>query len=108
MLGRLQRALGRDARIRAAVAQAQTAPGMAGKAVLVWDGAWVQTPGQAGRGLAGVRQAIAVEVAFAPAACRAESLRGLALLSLGEGASAPRVVLGTARWRWSDLLEARR
>ena len=81
------------------------AHGAAGRrALLVWDGDWVQTPGQAGKGLAGVRQAIALEVAFAPEACRRQPMRGLVLISFAGG---PRVVFGTASWRWSQLLGGR-
>ena len=107
MVARLQRVLRQDAGIQAAAAEAQRSPGMAGKAILVWNGDWVQTPGQAGKGLAGVRQAIAVEVAFAPDACRRQAMSGYVLLTLGDHAGAPRVALGTGRWRWSDLLGRR-
>jgi hypothetical protein len=99
MAGRLQAALGRDARIRAAVAQAR-----AGRPVRVWDGAWVRHPGQDGAGLAAVREAIMWEVAFAPEACRRQPVRGLVLLTLADGPAPPRVVVGAGDWRWSDLL----
>ncbi|HYC98838.1 MAG TPA: hypothetical protein VEB62_12875, partial [Brevundimonas sp.] len=100
MIGRLQDALRADPEVRAAVAEAYRAGGQ-GRALLVWDGDWIQTPGQAGKGLAGVRQAIALEVAFAPEACRRQPMRGLVLISFAGG---PRVVFGTGRWRWSELL----
>jgi hypothetical protein len=77
---------------------------VAGQALLVWDGDWRQNPGQAGKGLAGVRQAIALEVAFAPLACRTQPMRGLVLVTLSDGPGGARVALGTGRWRWSDLL----
>ena len=105
MVARLQAALKDHASIRAAIA---AVPGAADGAVLVWDGEWIQSPGQAGRGLATVRQAIAVEVAFAPAVCRAGRVNGLALISLGDGPDAPKLVLGKASWRWSDLVSTRR
>jgi hypothetical protein len=100
MIGRLQAALRADPEVRAAVAQAHRADGR-GRALLVWDGDWVQTPGQAGKGLAGLRQAIALEVAFAPEACRRQPMRGLVLITFEGG---PRVVFGTADWRWSQML----
>lgn len=78
-----------------------------GRALLVWNGDWVTSPGEAGKGLAGVRQAIAVEVAFAPAACRSETVRGYAVLALGDGPDAPRLALGPGVWRWRDLTGAR-
>lgn len=99
MIGRLQQALRDDAEVRGAVAQAHRAAG--GRALLVWDGDWVQTPGQAGKGLAGVRQAIALEVAFAPEACRRQPMRGLVLIRFADGS---RVVFGAGSWRWSQLL----
>ncbi len=103
MVERLQAALRRDADIQAVVAGARRGTG--GRALHVWNGDWVQNPGQAGKGLAGLRQAIAMEVAFAPAACRAQPMRGLVLITLGDGA---RLALGSGTWRWTDLLAARR
>lgn len=108
MIARLQTALRKDPRLRATVAEASAVAGARGRALHLWDGDWVQTPGQVGKGLAGVRQAIAVEVAFAPEACRRDPVHGLVVLSLADGPTAPRLALGEANWRWSDLLEARR
>lgn len=105
MVARLQRALRDDEDIRAAIA---AVPNSASGAVLVWNGDWIQSPGQAGRGLATVRQAIAVEVAFAPPICRVGTVSGLALISLGDGTGAPKLVLGKGSWRWSDLVSTRR
>ncbi|HVN01423.1 MAG TPA: hypothetical protein VMT68_14540 [Caulobacteraceae bacterium] len=99
MAGRVQVALRRDALVKSAVAPLQ------GKAVMVWNGDWVQHEGEDGRGLAAVREAIMWEVAFAPAACRTEPVHGLVLLSLNSGST--RLAVGSSEWRWSDLLNAR-
>jgi hypothetical protein len=102
MVRRLQAALRSDARVRAAAAEAHRETG---RPILVWNGDWVRRGAQDGKGLAGVRQAIAVEVAFAPKACRDQPMRGLVLLSLADAPGAPRIVLGEGgAWRWSDLL----
>ena len=106
MVRELQNALRGDADVRAAIASAHSAAGP-GRALLVWDGDWRQTPGQSGKGLAGVRQAIALEVAFAPQACRRETMRGLVLITMSDAPGAARVVLGTGSWRWNDLLRQR-
>ncbi len=103
MVERLQAALRDDAEIREAVGSVQR--GVGGRTVLVWDGDWIQSPGQSGKGLAGVRQAIALEVAFAPAACRAEAMRGLVVVSFSDGPGAARLAFGRGRWRWSDMLK---
>lgn len=103
MVRRLQDALRADPDIRAAVSAAQGQVGP-GRALLLWNGSWVRSPGQTGAGLAGVRQAIAVEVAFAPEPCRARPMRGLVLLTFADGA---RVALGGGQWRWGDLLRGR-
>ena len=103
MVARLEAALRKDGRVQAAIASR----GAAGRAVRVWNGDWTESPGQEGRGLAAVREALLWEVGFAPEACRREPMRGLVLLSLGEGPGAGRVVLGAADWRWSDMLTAR-
>ena len=108
MVGRLQAALREDPEVRAALTEAYGVAGGAGRALLVWNGDWVRNPGQAGKGLAGVRQAIMLEIAFAPPACRAEPVRGLVLISLADGPAAARMVMGSGTWRWSDLLSARR
>ncbi|MBA4794400.1 MAG: hypothetical protein H2041_12100, partial [Phenylobacterium sp.] len=104
MVRRLEAALRRDRDVTAAVRAASNAADARGRALHVWDGDWVMTPGESGKGLAGVRQAIAMEVAFAPEACRRDPVRGLVLLSLADGPAAPRVALGAGTWRWADLL----
>ena len=105
MVKRIQNALRNDARINAAIGQAYRASGASGRAILMWNGDWLQSPGEAGKGLAGVRQAIAVTVGFSPRACKAETVNGYVLLTLSDQPGAPRVALGSGgRWRWSDLL----
>ena len=104
MIRRIQTALRDNPGVVAAAARAHRALPASQNALLVWDGDWVSNPGEAGRGLAGLRQAIAVEVAFAPAACRAQVVNGLVLISLGDAPGDPRLALGAGRWRWSDLL----
>lgn len=108
MVRRLQDELRGDAEIQAAVARAHRNAGAGGRALLVWNGDWIQEPGQEGKGLAGVRQAIGLEVAFAPQSCRAQTMSGYVVISMGDAPGSPRLALGTGRWRWSDLLDARR
>ena len=104
MVKLVQTALRKNARVRAAIAQAHPEAVSAGKAILVWNGDWIRSGLQDGKGLAGLRQAIALEVAFAPEACRADPVRGLVLIKLGDGPGSVRLVMGHDRWRWSDLL----
>lgn len=106
MVRRLQDALRDDPDIQGAVARAH-AQIDSGRALLLWNGSWVRSPGQAGNGLAGVRQAIAVEVAFAPEACRSQPVRGLVVIALTDRPGGPRLALGAGQWRWSDLVRAR-
>ena len=108
MVRRLQDALREDPDIRAAVTRAHQGIGPDGRAILVWNGEWLRSPGQAGKGLAGVRQAIAMEVAFAPAECRAQRMRGLVLIAFSDRPDAPILALGSRDWRWTELLAARR
>ena len=105
MVRRIQTALRNDPEVRAAITQAGRDPSVGGRAMLVWNGDWIRSPGQEGKGLAGVRQAIVLEVAFAPEACKRQPVRGMVLLSMSDGGGA-RVALGQSQWRWSDLLGA--
>jgi hypothetical protein len=95
----LQSALRRNAKVQAAAAGAHS-----GRPIMVWNGDWVRRLDQDGAGLAAVREVMQWEIAFAPEACRTEPVRGLVLLSLNDGPGAARLVVGSDRWRWSDLL----
>jgi hypothetical protein len=97
----VQQALRRDPMVRAAVEDAHRT----GKAVMLWDGDWVRSGDQDGKGMSAVREAVMWEVAFAPEACRNARMHGLVLLSLADGRT--RFALGTGDWRWSDLLGVR-
>ena len=102
-MGRLvQRALRRDPLVRTAAQNANRL----GKAIMLWNGDWVRTGGEDGKGLSAVREAIMWEVGFAPEACRNTPVHGLVLLSLQDGST--RFALGSGEWRWSDLLGVRR
>jgi hypothetical protein len=97
----VQQALRRDSLVRAAVEGANRL----GKAIMLWNGDWVQTGGQDGKGLSAAREAIMWEVAFAPVACRNQRMHGMVLLSLADGST--RFAVGSGEWRWSDLLGVR-
>ncbi|HEX4181263.1 MAG TPA: hypothetical protein VHY32_10770, partial [Caulobacteraceae bacterium] len=101
MVRRLQDALRKDPLVQAAVA------GSPGKAIMVWNGGWVQSHGEDGRGLAAVREAIIWEIGFAPAACKSEPMHGLVLISLNEASRPTRLAVGVGEWRWADLLTLR-
>lgn len=104
MAARLREALRKDNLVRAAAAKA----GAAGNhAIRVWNGDWVQSSGDDGKGLQAAREAILWEVGFAPSACREQSMRGLVVISMNDAAGSAKIVLGTAAWRWSDLLGRR-
>lgn len=97
MAGRVQAALRRDGLVT------QAASRRPGQAIRVWNGDWVQTGGEDGRGLSAVREAILWAVGFAPAECKSQTVRGLILFHAGP----TRLVLGAGQWRWSDLLTPR-
>ena len=101
MARRIQTALRKDHLVASQVA------GSGGKAMLVWDGDWVRHPGQDGKGLAAVREAILWEIGFAPSACRGAAVHGLVSISLPGSQGPVRLVLGAKDWRWSDVLAAR-
>ena len=97
----VQQALRRDPLVRKAVEQANRL----GKAVMLWNGDWVRSGEQDGKGLSAVREAVIWELAFAPEACRNKRMHGTVLLSLADGST--RFAIGSADWRWSDLLGLR-
>ena len=97
----VQQALRRDPMVRAAVEDAHRT----GKAVMLWDGDWVRSGDQDGKGMSAVREAVVWEIAFAPESCRNARMHGLVLVSLADGHT--RFALGTGDWRWSDLLGVR-
>lgn len=103
MVGRLQAMVRRDAKVQSTIRAAQAQMQSGGKAILIWDGDWEYALDQEGRGLAGVRQAIAVEVAFAPRQCRMERVRGLVVLTLGDDASSPKIAFRAPDWHWGQL-----
>ena len=98
----VQQALRRDPLVHTAVDGANRR----GKAIMMWNGDWVRSGGQDGKGLSAVREAIMWQVAFSPEACRNEPMHGLVLLSLADGRT--RFAIGSGVWRWSDLLGLRR
>ena len=97
----LQAALRNDRRVQNAISNAR---GSRSRPVLVWNGDWVRNEGEDGEGLAQVREAMIVEIGFAPKDCRAEPMHGLVLISLNDGPGAARLVFGSGLWRWTDLL----
>ncbi len=96
----LQDKLRRDSMVQAAVASS----GPSSRAMMVWNGDWVRSSGQDGKGLAALREAILWEVGFAPAKCRMEPVHGLVMISLNDAPGSARIVVGSDAWRWSDLL----
>jgi hypothetical protein len=97
----VQQALRRDPMVRSAVENANRS----GKSVMLWNGDWVRSGGEDGKGLSAVREAVMWEVGFAPEACRHQQMHGLVLLSLADGST--RFAIGAGDWRWSDLLNLR-
>ena len=104
MARRIQNALRKDGLVQAAVTMASGSS----KAIMVWNGDWVQSHSEDGKGLAAVREAIIWEIAFAPAACKAQAMHGLMLISLNDGSETARLAMGHGEWRWSDMLNLRR
>jgi len=97
----VQQALRRDPMVRSAVEEANRS----GKAIMLWNGDWVRSGGQDGKGLSAARETVMWEVGFAPEACRHQRMHGLVLLSLADGST--RFAIGAGDWRWSDLLGVR-
>lgn len=100
----LQAGLRKDPRVQAALLNGALGPGSGGRALMLWNGDWVRSAGEDGDGLAVIREAVMMEILSAPAACRVEPMHGLILISPAEGAGSARLAVGSADWRWADLL----
>jgi hypothetical protein len=98
----VQQALRTDPLVHNAVADA----GRQGKAIMMWNGDWVRSGAQEGKGLSAVRQAIVWKVAFSSESCRNQPMHGTVVLSLADGGT--RFAIGADAWRWSDLLGLKR
>lgn len=98
----VQAALRTDPLVHSAVADANRQ----GKAIMMWNGDWVRSGAQEGKGLSAVRQAIMWKVAFSSESCRNQPMHGTVVLSLADGGT--RFAIGTQAWRWSDLLGLKR
>ena len=70
----------------------------------MWNGDWVRSGGEDGKGMAAVREAILWEVGFAPESCRNTPVHGMVVLSLADGGT--RFAVGAGTWRWSDSCSA--
>jgi hypothetical protein len=95
---RIQAALRRDPLVQASIAS------LPGKAIRIWNGDWIWLPGEDGKGLTAVRQAMMWEIAFAPEPCRKALMHGWVLFSPAGGHGSARLAVGGPNWRWSDLL----
>jgi hypothetical protein len=104
MAARLRDALRKDTLVRAAAAKAGA---VGNHAIRVWNGDWVQSTGDDGKGLQAAREAILWEVGFAPAACREQAVRGLIVITMNDAPGSAKIVLGKPAWRWSDVLGRR-
>ena len=98
----VQQALRKDPLVRTAVMDANRQ----GKAIMMWNGDWVRSGAQEGKGLSAVRQAIMWEVGFSAESCRNAPMHGTVILSLADGGT--RFAIGAGAWRWSDLLGLRK
>ena len=107
MVRMLQTALRKSPGVTAAVIAAHQSLG-GNRAITMWNGEWIRTNGEDGAGLAGVREAMMIGIAFAPEPCRSEPVRGSVLISLNDSPGGARLALGSGEWRWSDLLLPRR
>ncbi len=94
----VQQALQRDPLVHSAVANANRT----GKSVMLWNGDWVRSGGEDGKGLSAVREAVLWEWAFAPPACRNMRVHWLVLITLAY--EKIHFAIGTGDWKGSDLL----
>ena len=98
MVLRVQAALQKDALVIKAASR------LGGRAVMVWNGSWVRNEGEDGAGLSSVREAMIWEIGFSPEPCRNQPVHGLIIFPIRSGSESGRLVVGSAHWRWADLL----
>jgi hypothetical protein len=100
----LEAALRRNPRVLAAVIQARRPSSTFGNAIVIWNGDWVRSRDEDGKGLAAVREAISLQIVSESPKCLAQPMRGQILIAFGQAADDASLAIGGTAWRWSDLL----
>ena len=100
----LQQALQADPQVQAALPAIPKPARSVANAIMLWDGGWVDPRPNATNGVTAIRLAVIAGVRSAPAACRAQVVRGPELIILTQGADSTILAIGSGEWRWGDLL----
>ncbi|MDI1364462.1 MAG: hypothetical protein PSX79_06270, partial [bacterium] len=99
----LQGALQDSQDVRSALGEIPRPARSVANALMLWNGAWVETP-NAERGLSVIRAAVMSGIRAAPAPCRDEIVHGPVLLTLLDPTGSTLLAVGSGEWRWDDLL----
>jgi hypothetical protein len=75
------------------------------KAIVLWDGHWIDSPSVGGSSnLAPIKEAVLQVVGQAPPICQVELLRGVRFITLGDARDTTVLAFGSNAWRWIDVL----
>lgn len=105
----LGRAFADNPLLRAQLARIGPEARSVANAIMFWDGKWVEVEGRAPEDAIGLlRRAIVEGVRSAPAECLGQDVEGPRFIPVKEGEGTMILVLGSATWRWEQLLTEER
>ena len=95
---------GSDA-VRAALLQIPARSLSVAKAIVLWDGQWIDASSVGGSStLASFEQAVIQIVHQAPPNCQVEVLQGVRFITLGDARDTTVLAFGSNTWRWTDVV----
>jgi hypothetical protein len=104
--GTLARAFGENEFIKGELARIGPESRSISNAIMFWNAAWVELPGDAPKdAVEMLRRAIVEGVRAAPPECLAQELAGPRFIIVGDTSRATMLVLGSGTWRWEQLLK---
>lgn len=102
----IQAELSADPTVAGALASIPRAARSVANAIMLWDGAWIETRAVSPSQIEPIRHAVILGVRNAPPACLDEEMRGPLLMSVNDRHGATLLAVGSGVWKWSDLLPA--
>lgn len=100
----IQAELQADPAVTTALASIPRGARSVANAIMLWDGAWIETRSITATQIDPIRQAVVMGVRNAPRACVDEEMRGPLLMAVNDPHGATMLAVGSGVWKWSQLL----